>query len=300
MLKYTHFAIVASFFCLWLHSFFTEKTEIIIAFAFIFTIGILHGANDLILIKNSNNSKNPNSFQKNLIYYIIVVLLGLVLFYFIPILALLLFIIVSAFHFGDQQGLYFKFKTSSIILALYPFLYGILILFLLFFFHAEEVNTIVSAILRFQVPTLYITEILLTTILLFLSTTVYFGIKFKSVRSLIIEELFYLLVFAIIFKTSTLLWGFAIYFIIWHSVPSIIEQMNFMYGSVTAQHFKTYIKNGFMYWLASILGIVLLYLLFNDQEIFNALFFSFLAAITFPHVLVILNMMHNKEEDKIT
>ncbi|MDG2431749.1 Brp/Blh family beta-carotene 15,15'-dioxygenase [Flavobacterium sp.] len=300
MLKYTHFAIVASFFCLWLNSFFTEKTEIIIAFAFIFTIGILHGANDLILIKNSNNSKKSNSFQKNLVYYIIVVLLGLLLFYFIPILALLLFIIVSAFHFGDQQGLYFKFNTSAILLALYPFLYGILILFLLFFFHAEEVNTIVSAILRFQVPTLYISEILLTTILLFLSITVYFGIQFKSFRSRIIEELFYLLVFAIIFKTSTLLWGFAIYFIIWHSVPSIIEQMNFMYGSVTAQHFKTYLKNGFMYWLASILGIALLYFLFNDQEIFNALFFSFLAAITFPHVLVILNMMHNKERNNIT
>jgi hypothetical protein len=46
--------------------------------------------------------------------------------------------------------------------------------------------------------------------------------------------------------------------------------------------------------LASLIGIGLLYFLFRDKEIFNAIFFSFLAAITFPHVLVILKMMHQK------
>jgi Brp/Blh family beta-carotene 15,15'-monooxygenase len=296
MLKYTHFAIVASFFCLWLNSFFTEKTEIIVAFAFIFTIGILHGANDLILIENTNDTKKSISFRKNLVYYIIVVLSGLLLFYLLPILALLLFIIVSAFHFGDQQGLYFNFNTSKIILVAYPFVYGILILFLLFFFNSLEVENIVSAIIRIQVSSFYITEILLTTLFLFLSLSAYFYWKFKPFRSKIATELFYLMVFAILFKTSSLIWGFAIYFIIWHSVPSILDQMKFIYGSVSLQHFQTYCRNGFAYWLASVIGILVLYFLFKDQEIFNALFFSFLAAITFPHVLVILKMMHKKHE----
>lgn len=296
MLKYTHFAIVASFFCLWLNSFFTEKTEIIIAFTFIFTIGILHGANDLVLIKNINDTKKSISFQKNLAYYIIVVFAGLLLFYLLPILALLLFIIVSAFHFGDQQGLYFNFNTSKIILIAYPFIYGILILFLLFFFNSVEVEDIVRAIIRVHVPSFHITEILLITLVLFVSISAYFYWKFESFRSKIATELFYLVVYAILFKTSSLIWGFAIYFIIWHSVPSILDQMKFIYGSASLQNFQTYCKNGFAYWLASIIGIVVLYYLFKDQEIFNALFFSFLAAITFPHVLVILKMMHKKHE----
>jgi Brp/Blh family beta-carotene 15,15'-monooxygenase len=296
MLKYTHFAIVASFFCLWLNSFFTEKTEIIIAFASIFTIGILHGANDLVLIKNINDTKKSISFQKNLAYYIIVVFAGLLLFYLLPILALLLFIIVSAFHFGDQQGLYFNFNTSKIILIAYPFIYGILILFLLFFFNSAEVENIVREIIRVPVSSFHISEILVLTLVLFLSISAYFYWKFESFRSQIATELFYLVVYAILFKTSSLIWGFAIYFIIWHSVPSILDQMKFIYGSASLQHFQTYCKNGFAYWLASIMGIVVLYYLFKDQEIFNALFFSFLAAITFPHVLVILKMMHKKHE----
>jgi Brp/Blh family beta-carotene 15,15'-monooxygenase len=299
MLKYTHFAIVASFFCLWLNSFFTEKTEIIIAFTLIFTIGILHGANDLILIKNSNEAKKSFSFLKSLLKYIVVVLSGLLLFYVLPALALLLFIIVSAFHFGDQQGLYFKYNTSKTILVAYPFVYGILILFLLFFFNSIEVEDIVSTIIRIELPSLYITEILIGTLTLFMILSAFFYWKFEAFRLKIITELFYLVVFAILFKTSSLIWGFAIYFIIWHSVPSILDQMKFIYGSVTVEHFKTYCKNGFAYWLASILGIVVLYSLFKDQEIFNALFFSFLAAITFPHVLVILKMMHKKQDGEL-
>lgn len=296
MLKYTKFAIVASFFCLWLNSFFLESTQILIAFSFIFTFGILHGANDLILIENTTTATKRVSFKKNLLHYIIVVVLGLLLFYGLPVLALLLFIIVSAFHFGDQQGLYFDLEAPNMIRSSYPFVYGILILFLLFFFHESEVESIINAIIRNSFTNYYIVEVLMLSGFLFLSMSVYFYWKFESLRNRLLTEVFFLLVFAIIFKTSSLLWGFAIYFIIWHSIPSILDQITFIYGSVTIPNIKSYCINGFAYWLASILGIALLYFLFRDQEIFNALFFSFLAAITFPHVLVILKMMHKNKK----
>lgn len=294
MLKYTNIAIVASFFCLWLNSFFSKEIQIIISFLLIFTFGILHGANDLLLIKNTNDSKNRISFNKILIYYVFVVLFGLLLFYLIPMLALLIFIIVSAFHFGDQQGLYLDFDVSKWILILYPFIYGIVLLFLLFFFHSDEVQIIVTEIIRFKVSSYYINEILITSILVFISLSAYFYWKFEYFRKKLETELFFLLVFAILFKSSSLIWGFAIYFIIWHSIPSILDQIKYLYGSYTFSHFMAYCRNGFAYWLASLFGIGLLYFLFRDKEIFNALFFSFLAAITFPHVLVILKMSHKK------
>ncbi|MEZ7498075.1 Brp/Blh family beta-carotene 15,15'-dioxygenase [Flavobacterium sp. Arc3] len=294
MLRYTNIAIVASFFCLWLNSFFPKEIQIFIGFSLIFTFGILHGANDLLLIKNTNDSKNKITSKKIVLYYVIAVLFGLLLFYLIPIVALLLFILVSAFHFGDQQGFYLDFKVSKYILIFYPFIYGIVILFLLFFFHSNEVKVIVTEIIRFKVPTLYINEILMTSGLIFLSISAYFYWKFESFRKKLQIELFLLVVFAILFKTSSLIWGFAIYFIIWHSIPSILDQIKFIYGSFTFSNFIAYCRNAFAYWLASLLGIGLLYFLFRDKEIFNALFFSFLAAITFPHVLVILKMMHKK------
>lgn len=297
MRNYTNIAIIASFFSLWLNSFFAKDIQIIISFTLIFTFGILHGANDLLLIENTSTSKKRMPFKNILKYYILVVLFGLLLFYLIPVFALLLFIVVSAFHFGDQQGLYLDLDVSKIILTAYPFLYGMVILFLLFFFHTAEVEMIVSEIIRFKLPSLFINEIFAVSGALFIIMSAYFYWKMKSFRQKLIKELFFLAVFVVLFKTSGLIWGFTIYFIIWHSIPSIIDQIKFLHGDFNFKHFITYCRNALLYWLASLLGIGLLYYLFKDEAIFDALFFSFLAAITFPHALVILKMAHPKESE---
>ena len=90
--------------------------------------------------------------------------------------------------------------------------------------------------------------------------------------------------------SASLIWGFAIFFIIWHSVPSIMDQIKFLYNEVNLENFKAYFKSAFLYWIASLFGIAVLYFIFKDEKIFNALFFSALASITFPHAFVIVNM----------
>jgi len=78
--------------------------------------------------------------------------------------------------------------------------------------------------------------------------------------------------------------------VLWHSIPSLYDQINFIYGDVTKKTITKYIKNAFLYWLVSIIGLVVFYWLLKDTAVFEALLFSFIAAITFPHVLVINNM----------
>ena len=102
-MKYFNFAIVASFFCLWLDSLLSNSAQIIVGFILILTFGILHGANDLLLIKKIDYNKEQLSLQKTLLYYVMVVAMGSLLFWIIPWFALLLFIIVSGYHFGEQQ-----------------------------------------------------------------------------------------------------------------------------------------------------------------------------------------------------
>jgi hypothetical protein len=114
----------------------------------------------------------------------------------------------------------------------------------------------------------------------------------STFKSQILINIFYLLVFAIIFKTADLIWAFAIYFVVWHSIPSIKEQINYLYGDFTITNFIVYFKSAFIYWITSLLGILVLYFIFQDKELFNALFFSFLAAITFPHTLIIIKMQN--------
>ena len=294
MKNYSKIAIVASFFGLWMDSFLSSKYQIIFGFLLIFTLGILHGANDLLLIKNRNITKQQNSWFKILGYYVLVVLAGVLLFYIIPQIALLLFVIVSAHHFGEQQWQNIKHDFPKGILFLFQFFYGFIILLLLFVFHSSEVQNIIFDIANITIPIPYFSILLKLASTTFIGLSAYLFWKSEKLRKKLFLEFFYLILFVIIFKSSSLIWGFAIYFIIWHSIPSIIDQVKFLNGSFSMRFFITYCRDAWVYWLISITGMGILYYIFKDEQLFNALFFSFLAAITFPHVLVITKMFSKK------
>lgn len=295
MTKITNFSIVASFLGLWINSFFTEQAQIFIGFLLIFSFGILHGANDLLLIGKTKSISNTQSFYKILIYYTLVVVIGAFLFYFVPGLALILFIVVSGYHFGEQHWQNKIVAESKLLNVAFHLFYGLLLLGLLFIFHIDEVQRIISDISNTQISTEHINIFFYLSLICFLLLCIMIYYKAKAFKKALIQELLFLFVFAIIFKTSSLIWGFTIYFIFWHSIPSMIDQINFLYGSLSFENFKNYFKAAFFYWVVSLFGITLLYLIFKNERFFDALFFSFLAAITFPHVWVIVHMFKTKK-----
>lgn len=294
MSKYPNFAIVISFFCLWLDSYLSSKHQILLGFSFIFSFGILHGANDLILIESLNKAEKSISFFKIITYYVGIVGLGIISFYAFPLLALILFILVSGYHFGEQQWQCLESLNKNVYKISFQLVYGTFILFLLFNFHQIEVQNIVLEITQVNIPLHFIDIFLIIFGILLFLHLLYLYLLVEKLRQQILLEVFYILVFTIIFLSSSLIWGFAIFFIVWHSIPSMIDQIQFLHQEVTLNSFKLYFKSAFLYWIASLFGIVLLYFIFKDKKIFNALFFSFLAAITFPHVLVILKMFGRK------
>ena len=299
MKKYTNIAIVASFFGLWMDSYFSTDLQIISGFFLIFTFGILHGANDLLLVNKINTEKPSNSKLKILGYYVVVVLTGILLFYIIPQLALLLFIIVSAYHFGEQQWQKLEFHFQKWLVILFQSFYGFVILFLLFIFHTTEVQSIILSIANISIPIPYFLLVLQISGIVFIVLSAYFYWKLEKIRNKILLEFFYLIVFTIIFKSSSLIWGFAIYFVLWHSIPSIIDQVKFLNKSFSMKYFIAYCRSAVLYWLVSLIGIALIYFTLKEEKLFNALFFSFLAAITFPHTVVITRMFRgNKKQIK--
>lgn len=281
-------SIIATFVGLWLTSYLSDKNQLIFGFILIFTFGILHGANDLVLI-NQIEKKKKMVFLKIISFYILIVLLSVILFTSLPTLALLLFLLVSGYHFGEQHWDSLIENTSKYRKP-FELMYGLFIISLLLFINANEVTSIIYQITEIQVKiNTYKIFLILTGVFLVLLSYLMIK-KHADFKKNIIEQLFYLVLLCVIFKSSSLIWGFTIYFIFWHSIPSLNDQITFLYGKYSFHNFKQYFKTAFLYWLLSLVGITILYYVAKDLVVFDALFFSFLASITFPHAFVILKM----------
>jgi Brp/Blh family beta-carotene 15,15'-monooxygenase len=294
MSKTLKLSVITSFVGLWLTSYLSNKYQIIVGFILILSFGVLHGANDLVLINHLKSDKKLN-FRKLILMYVLLIGVSALLFTTIPIVALVLFIIVSSYHFGEQHWNEIVSHLNTSALVLFRFNYGLLILLLLFYIHAFEVIAIIFEITQFSISKTSIEIALIICSLLFIVITAKMYLDSTEFRKNLFEQLFYLLVLAIVFKASSLIWGFAIYFIFWHSIPSLNDQITFLYGESTWSNFKKYFKTAFVYWFISLIGIFGLYVVAKDMLVFDALFFAFLASITFPHCIVILNMFKDKK-----
>ena len=282
-------SVLTSFAGLWLTSYLSNKYQIIFGFFLILSFGVLHGANDLVLIDQLKSNKKLD-FVKIIGIYILIIGISVLLFTKIPVVALLLFILVSSYHFGEQHWNEIVETNKSLITPMFEFIYGLLILVILFYFNSKEVIEIIYEITKYTISKEFIEIALLITLGLFAISSIWMYIISTTFKNNLIEQLFYLVVLAIVFKASSLIWGFTIYFIFWHSIPSLNDQLIFLYGSSTWADFKKYFKTAFVYWFTSLVGIFGLYYLAKEMVVFDALFFAFLASITFPHFIVILNM----------
>jgi Brp/Blh family beta-carotene 15,15'-monooxygenase len=160
----------------------------------------------------------------------------------------------------------------------------------------RSVKMIVNEISGMTLNQLY-TEHVLITLGVFMLSFLAVMLRQKEIKlNTVIAELFTLLVLVIIFKSSSLIWGFTIYFIIWHSIPSLLEQIRFAYGSLDRKNIINYTKAALPYWLVSLVGMTLLYFVFKDEKHFYSLFFAFIAAVTFPHSIVMLKMFTKKSK----
>lgn len=296
MSKIDNISIVLSFLALWMTSLFNSELEIILGFSLIFSFGILHGSNDIVLISNFSVIKEKYTFIKILITYILIVIFAIAIFYLIPIFGLVLFILFSAYHFGEQHWESKKVLKQTILEKLFFTCYGLLVLQLLFVLNAEDVIEVIYAISKTTINYKSIVIVTYVSAGLFLVMSAYIFIKNKTFKTVLLKEVFFLLIFTIIFKVSSLIWGFAIYFIFWHSIPSLVEQVTFLHKEVNKNTVLKYFKTAFPYWMISVIGVFGVYLIFKNDSAFYAIFFSFIAAVTFPHTLVINKLFKSKKQ----
>ena len=258
-----------------------DKAQNIISAIGILSFGILHGANDIKILVKKNSTSKPLLKFLYLISYIVVVFLGVSIFFFFPALGLLTFIVVSCYHFGEQhwQSKLIRIREKRI----FFFTYGTLIFSILFIFHYPAINKIIFQISKYDLSYEYLKNIFIFSAIVMLLLVIK---NSQRIKNLWIE--FVIIVFlGIIFSQGSLLFGFGFYFIIWHSLPSLKSQIRFLYEGQVINPYVKYLKSGFIYWIFAIIGLVGFYFLgVLPKEQYISVFFSFLAAITFPHVVV--------------
>ena len=293
------FSIVTSFLGLWIATHIPEKFELILGFILIFSFGMIHGSNDLLIINKILEKSKYYSKFNILVAYLMIVSLAILIFYMAPILALSTFVIFSAYHFGEQHWEKSFIKSNNSLKSVFYFCYGMLILQLLFTFNDIGVKFIVKEITGYQIANLNSFPIIIILGSLVLIMTA-IELHFKRISSEIaLTELFSLLILTIIFNSSSLIWGFTIYFILWHSVPSLAEQIRFVYGEFKLKTTLKYCKSAAPYWIVSLIGMVILYFMFNNEKHFYSLFFAFIAAVTFPHAFVMVKMFSKKKHEQL-
>lgn len=292
--KIKNISIIASFVSLWIVSFLSKDLELILGFVLILSFGMLHGANDIILFDKLSEVKKKLPYAKMLAMYLAVVFTVLILFYWVPVIALIIFILFSAFHFGEQHWDQEQIELSASIKSTFYLMYGLVIISMLLVLNITQVVEIVESIINGILPVSVLYYFFYISLVGLAFSTTYLILKDKNFQKRIWAELLYLLVIAVIFKVSSLIWGFAIYFIFWHSLPSLYDQIKFMYSGFDNRNMLDYLKKAFPYWLISIVGILGIYFFFKDITIFNGLFFSFLAAVTLPHSFLISRMFNRK------
>ena len=266
-----------------------------VGFSLILSVGLIHGANDLLIIKRNTSSDTNFSQFKSFIKYFGIVLAGLIFFYFFPSFALISFILVSIYHFGEQHieaiPLDKNLKNSRRYISIIS--HGILLFTIIFMNNTKVVVDVFSSFnivflnYNFLIIILIITSILYASILI---------IK-KDLQPFLISEILFFGLFYFLSITSSLILCFSVYFIFFHSILSIKDQVKYIYGSNNSNSLKRYIKNSLPYF---ILALIFLILFFIYAEIDNndllPIIFTFLAAITFPHVLVIEKMYRTMKQ----
>ena len=255
-------------------------------YSLILSFGIIHGANDILILLKGKEVNTYTLMNKTIKYFSIVIIICLI-FFNLPVTSLLFFILFSAYHFGEQQWTIFENKNSKS-LTLFYFFFGSLIFLILFTINSDEVSDVIFEITSFYVPEkIYLTSLIITTII----NLVFIILNYRILKAQLFHQFILFVLMLVVFSFFELLPAFAVYFVFFHSIPSIIEQAEYLFEDSSVKSFKKFIIKGFAYWLLAILFLFFLYLFIKDKIDFSlGIFFSFLAAITFPHVLVIYKM----------
>ncbi|MEL6969754.1 MAG: Brp/Blh family beta-carotene 15,15'-dioxygenase [Bacteroidota bacterium] len=252
-------------------------------------IGIPHGAADHRLFQQLYQ-KVYGQRALFLFYLGYLGLMGVVFlgWYLFPVLTLLLFLILSAYHFG--QGNFAYLEARSILHYAVYLLWGSWVIIAPILWHFPEAQPVLESLLGFELslPQEFLLEFIPLVLLAVVQLLLLF-LKSALEPRYFRRELASLLVLSLVFYFAPLFLGFAIYFALWHALPSALDQIRFLFKDDNQASTKQYILTALPFSGMAILGIAAVVLIQPELD-FSAYWtwlFAFVAALTLPHMLLL-------------
>jgi Brp/Blh family beta-carotene 15,15'-monooxygenase len=193
-------------------------------------LGLPHGATDhglfLALQKGHSGSKKISFY---VVYLGVIAAYGLI-WWFLPVIAFAIFMFLSVYHFGQSNWVNTNHE-SPVFGRLHYLMWGTGILLTPILLHAGEAIAIVKTMTDIQ----FITApersavLLFIGIMAFVNASIMFVLRWQqhiTTRVLVVELVAYAILTTLFF-TNSLLLGFSVYFVFWHSLDSAKDQLQF-------------------------------------------------------------------------
>lgn len=255
----------------------------------VMVVGIPHGAVDHVLFME-DSKRDIRYFY---FFYIGLMLLYGLLWYMAPLISMGLFLIMSAYHFGESQFSAYEpqFNASG---KLMNVSWGTSILSGLIWYNREELQSFpvgsdnVQGIITLLTNDLFFYLLISGTFLsiLILSWWAYNGM---INREKIATELYVLALIHICFYITPLLIGFSLYFAVLHSAKVLDEEFRFLKKRKDLDHWSQFVKLLLPFTTVSLLGTALLLAISVSGflPVSNILLILILvSSLTLPHSIV--------------
>ncbi|MBC7553912.1 MAG: Brp/Blh family beta-carotene 15,15'-dioxygenase [Taibaiella sp.] len=285
-----------------------EQTQHYLFFSGIILLGIPHGAADLLVAgRTAGEEKKSFSKMRFLTVYVSMLLAFGALLWFFPLLGGILFILLSAYHFGETDLNFVN--VGSVLGKLLVTSYGILIISVILFSHFEEVKLLLepfNIVLKNRGFINWLSEqryyLMSFSVLIFFTSL--FLYLFKNGVEVFLSKDRFLIGFAsmvfILFNLPLLL-GFTFYFVAWHSLFSLKNIVGYLRKSEDISPMLI-VQKMLLYSSIAIGGIAI----FGVASFFfftggSAVIYPFLglAVLTAPHMLVMHDMYNRIRIDNL-
>ncbi|MEM1215437.1 MAG: Brp/Blh family beta-carotene 15,15'-dioxygenase [Bacteroidota bacterium] len=257
-----------------------------LALLLILFVGIPHGAADHKLFQQLLLQQ----FNWRYLALFYVVYLGamggvVLLWWALPIVALISFVLLSAYHFGQANFHYLDQPTW--VKKLLFIAWGLWVIATPIFFHFEETVPILTALLGPLSFPLGPDQLALLAV----GMTIVLALVLAVIlpKKLLLKEWLSLGCLLCLFWGTPMLLGFGLFFAGWHALPSAIDQIRFFQTRTATYGFRQYLLAILPYSLLAVGGILFFLWLLGSTALTELwpVVFTAIAALTLPHMLLL-------------